>query len=146
MQIWNPSFFSSRFLLKNVWGYWSHQQFDVYWFSWHLYGKLVLSKKQVYVYLRWQLSVNGKKHAASSAKLCKVSSSWDKVFKNGPSKIWGRQSLKNFSWSILESFVPVVAVILASAGSKLSVSRSQNAIYFFIIAMPKKSHFSIFAM
>ena len=28
---------------------------------------------------------------------------WDKVFKNGPSKICGRQSLKNFTCSILES-------------------------------------------
>ena len=31
---------------------------------------------------------------------------WGKVFKNGPSKICGRQSLKNFTWSILEYFVP----------------------------------------
>ena len=35
---------------------------------------------------------------------------WDKVFKNGPSKICGRQPLKNvsstnFTWSILEYFV-----------------------------------------
>ena len=29
---------------------------------------------------------------------------WDKVFKNGPSKICGRQHLKNFTWSILEYF------------------------------------------
>ena len=27
---------------------------------------------------------------------------WDKVFKNGPSKICGRQSFKNFAWYILE--------------------------------------------
>ena len=31
---------------------------------------------------------------------------WDKVFKSGPSKICGRQSLKNFARSILEYFVP----------------------------------------
>ena len=31
---------------------------------------------------------------------------WDKVLKNGPSRIRGRQSLKNFAWSILEHFVP----------------------------------------
>ena len=31
---------------------------------------------------------------------------WVKVFKNGPSKICGRQSLKNFTWSILEYFDP----------------------------------------
>ena len=29
---------------------------------------------------------------------------WDKVFKNGPSKICGKQPLKNFTWSILECF------------------------------------------
>ena len=31
---------------------------------------------------------------------------WVKVFKNGPSKICRRQLLKNFTWSILEYFVP----------------------------------------
>ena len=31
---------------------------------------------------------------------------WDKVFQNGPSKICGRQPLENFTWSILEYFVP----------------------------------------
>ena len=35
-----------------------------------------------------------------------VNSIWDKVFKNRPSKICGRQPLKNFTWSILEYFVP----------------------------------------
>ena len=30
----------------------------------------------------------------------------DKVFKNGPRKICGRQPLKKFIWSILEYFVP----------------------------------------
>ena len=33
---------------------------------------------------------------------------WDKVFKNEPSKICGRQPLKNVTWSILEYFVPNV--------------------------------------
>ena len=33
---------------------------------------------------------------------------YKKVFKNGPSKICGRQPLKNFIWSILEYFVPYV--------------------------------------
>ena len=33
----------------------------------------------------------------------------DKVFKNRPSKICGRQPLKNFTWSILEYFAPYVA-------------------------------------
>ena len=32
---------------------------------------------------------------------------WDKVFKNGPSKTCGRELLKNFTWSILEYFVPI---------------------------------------
>ena len=33
---------------------------------------------------------------------------WDKVFKNATSKVFGRQPLKNFTWSILEYFVPYV--------------------------------------
>ena len=31
---------------------------------------------------------------------------WDKVFKNAPSTICGRQPLKNFTWSILVYFIP----------------------------------------
>ena len=31
---------------------------------------------------------------------------WDKVLKNGQSKICGRQPLKYFTWPILEYFVP----------------------------------------
>ena len=34
---------------------------------------------------------------------------WDKVFKNRPSKICGRQPFKNFTWSILEYFDPIDA-------------------------------------
>ena len=33
---------------------------------------------------------------------------WDKVFNNEPSKICGRQSLKNFTWSILKYFASIV--------------------------------------
>ena len=33
---------------------------------------------------------------------------WDKVFKNGPSKICERQTLKIFTWSFLEYFVPYI--------------------------------------
>ena len=34
---------------------------------------------------------------------------WDKIFKNGPSKICGRQPLKNFTWLILlENFVAYI--------------------------------------
>ena len=36
---------------------------------------------------------------------------WDKVFKSGPSKICGRQLLKNFTWSTLEYFVQNVLEI-----------------------------------
>ena len=39
---------------------------------------------------------------------------WDKVFKNGPSEICGRQPLKQFTWSILEYFVPNVKNYAAS--------------------------------
>ena len=35
-----------------------------------------------------------------------LSYKYGKVFKNGPSKICGRQPSKNFTWSILEYFVP----------------------------------------
>ena len=31
---------------------------------------------------------------------------WVKVFKNCPSKIYGREPLKNFTWSILEYLDP----------------------------------------
>ena len=31
---------------------------------------------------------------------------WDKAFKNEPSESCGRQPLQNFTWSILEYFVP----------------------------------------
>ena len=34
-----------------------------------------------------------------------------KVFKNGTSKICGRQSLKNFTWSILEYLDPYIFVL-----------------------------------
>ena len=38
----------------------------------------------------------------------KLIHNWDKVFKNGPSKICGRQPLEIFTWSILEYFAPIV--------------------------------------
>ena len=37
---------------------------------------------------------------------------WGRVFKNGPSKICGRQPLKIFTWSILEYFVPFVTGVI----------------------------------
>ena len=36
---------------------------------------------------------------------------WDKVFKNGPSKICGRQSVKNFTWSILEYLISYIFLL-----------------------------------
>ena len=36
---------------------------------------------------------------------------WEKLFKNWPSKICGRQPLKKFTWSILEYFVLYIATI-----------------------------------
>ena len=39
---------------------------------------------------------------------------WNKVFKNGPSEIYGKQPLKNFTWSILEYFVPYAKVGIIS--------------------------------
>ena len=35
-----------------------------------------------------------------------LSDTWDKAFKNGPSKICGREPLKGFTWSILEYLDP----------------------------------------
>ena len=41
-----------------------------------------------------------------------LSGIWDKVFKNGPSNICGRQPLKNFTSSILEYFVLYVTLMI----------------------------------
>ena len=38
---------------------------------------------------------------------------WVKVFKNGPSKICGRQPLKNFTWFIIEYLDPKLAANVA---------------------------------
>ena len=43
-----------------------------------------------------------------------LSDIWDKVFKNGTSKICGRQPLKSFTWAILEYFIPYKASLLRS--------------------------------
>ena len=42
----------------------------------------------------------------SDCRYFRVSDIWYKVFKNRPSEICGRQHLKNFTWTILEYFVP----------------------------------------
>ena len=44
-------------------------------------------------------------YALIETKHSSCSNNWDKVFKNEPSKICGRQSLKIFTWSILEYFI-----------------------------------------
>ena len=44
---------------------------------------------------------------------------WGKVFQNGPSKICGRQSLKNFTRSILEYFVPYILQVEPSPLKKV---------------------------
>ena len=36
---------------------------------------------------------------------------WDKELKNGPSKICGRQPLKNFTWFVLDYFVPYLHIL-----------------------------------
>ena len=40
---------------------------------------------------------------------------WDKVLKNGACKICGRQPLKNFTWSILEYYVPYLLAEVVSS-------------------------------
>ena len=51
---------------------------------------------------------------------------WDKVFKNGRSKICGRQPLKNFTWSILLYFVPnQIADILYFSHKPIYVSADE---------------------
>ena len=54
----------------------------------------------------------------------------DKVFKNKPSKICGRQFLKNFTWSNLEYFVPQVGQ-LAGQYSKSTQKHFTNMLYEF---------------
>ena len=53
---------------------------------------------------------------------------WDKVFKNGLSKICGRQPLKNFNWSTLEYFVPYIS--FPSRPLLQSVSNPEYNIFF----------------
>ena len=48
---------------------------------------------------------------------------WDKVFKNGPSKTCGRQSLKNFTWSIFKYFILGVFLFYVFYYSSLELRR-----------------------
>ena len=71
-----------------------------------------------------------------------ASNIWDKVFKSGPSKICGRQSLKNlkeygllkssinFTWPTLEYFVPYINQLLDGSQNALSVSHTLASITF----------------
>ena len=43
-----------------------------------------------------------------SERLLQYTIIWGKVFKNGPSKICGKQPSKNFTWSILECLDPFI--------------------------------------
>ena len=55
---------------------------------------------------------------------------WDIVFMNGPSKIWGRQPLKNFTWSIFQHLVPFVGMLIFSHVNKtykLKETMKQNS-------------------
>ena len=45
---------------------------------------------------------------------------WDKVFKNEPSKICGREPLKSFTWSTLEYFVSMTATRMEAGRVKLA--------------------------
>ena len=48
----------------------------------------------------------------------------DRVFKNGPSKLCGRQPLKNFTWPILEYFVSYILGRILTKLLSVSVSAS----------------------
>ena len=60
--------------------------------------------KDVYYYIA--VNVDSRQYAA----FVHETNIWDKAFKNGPSKICGRQPLKNFTLlSIVEYFVPYIS-------------------------------------
>ena len=52
---------------------------------------------------------------------------WDKVLKNGPSKICGRQPSTNFTWSILEYLVS--SVLRNSYCKKWSILLTKSVYY-----------------
>ena len=70
-------------------------QFQNFKVSWEPFQMLILTNnKSEHFYKYIQSHIPKDKHMR------------DKVSKNGPSKICGRQPLKNLTWSILEYFVP----------------------------------------
>ena len=46
---------------------------------------------------------------------------WDKVLKNGPSQTCGEQPLKNFTWSIIEYFVPFITQLVIYNGKRCRI-------------------------
>ena len=50
-----------------------------------------------------------RKRNSASAKYIYM---WEREFKNEPGKICGRQPLKNFTWSILQYFVPCMCIFI----------------------------------
>ena len=49
---------------------------------------------------------------------------WVNVFKNGPSKIYGRQPLKHFTWFTLEYFDPCIDIYKTVNNLKLEFMRN----------------------
>ena len=66
--------------------------------------------KLVLFLIRWVRVIYKNKHSPLNQSLIKQVI-WDKVFKNGQSKICGRQPLKNFTYIILEYFLPYMIMI-----------------------------------
>ena len=58
---------------------------------------------------------------------------WDKVFKNGQSKICGRQPLKNFTYIILEYFLPYMIMIDQCLFSGCSMVILSCALQYYLI-------------
>ena len=67
-----------------------------------------MRRAQYWPYINVQFVLYGNKLCYKLQNERKSKNIWDKLFKNEPSKNCGRQPLKNFTWSILEHFVPFV--------------------------------------
>ena len=60
---------------------------------------------------KWKIKNKINRDLDKQVKLCQgreeiTKHKWDKVFKNAPSKLCGRQPLENSTWSTLEYFFP----------------------------------------
>ena len=84
-----------------------------------------LSNLGLYMALRQAIFsvMSSETHVAIDAIFCVANIIWAKVFKNGPSKFYGRQPSKNFAWSILQCFVPYVKHNLLYGKAVLNISR-----------------------